>query len=137
MARSAYEVSERFNSILFRPERGIEPLLIADQYSSGSTCRLFLVRYVIGEGAGGESKRPVFKNELTGYDHESKLTYPTQEKHLEELQSIIESHMYAPTEAKLSRIVVRNLSTGAERPVKAIISEELLSRLVNLYEYAW
>jgi len=92
---------------------------------------------VIGEGAGGESKRPIFKNELTGYDYEMKLTYPTQERHLEELQSIMELYMYAPTEAKLSRIVVRNLSTGAERPVKAIISEELVSRLVNLYEYAW
>ena len=66
-----------------------------------------------------------------------KLTYSTQEKHLEELQSIIELYMYAPTEAMLSRIVVRNLSTRAERPVKAIISEELVSRLVNLYEYAW
>lgn len=137
MGPLVYELSERFHLLLFESEHGVEPILVVDQASSGSPRRLFLVRYVIGEGAGGESRRPVFKNELTGYDYEMKLTYPTQKERLKGLQSVMESYMYVPTEAVLSRVIVRNLSTGAERPMKAIISEGLVSRLVDLYEYAW
>ena len=91
---------------------GVEPILIADQVPSGLPCRFFPVWYVIGEGASGESNRPVFMNELTGYDYESRLIHPTQKEHLEEVQSIMESYMHA--------------SGGA-----------VLSGLVDLYEYAW
>jgi len=70
-----------------------------------------------------ESKRPVFKNELTGYDYEMKLTYPTQRERLEKLQSIMESFMYAPTEATLWRVPVRNQSAGCRR--KAYQSDNL------------
>jgi hypothetical protein len=137
MVPSVCELSERFYSKLFQLEDRLEPILIADQDSSGSPRRLFVVRYVIVESAGEENARPIFKDELTGYDYEMKLTYPTQKRHLEELQSIMESRMYAPSEAALSKIVARNLSTGQERPVKAVISDGLVSKLLDLYEYAW
>ena len=137
MESQTYEVSNRFHILLFQQEQGVEPILIADQEPVGEPHRLFLVRYVLGEGGGGESKRPVFKNELTGYDYEMKLTYPTQREGLEKLQSTVESFMYAPTEATLSRAPVRNQSAAAERPIKVIISKELVARLIDLYEYAW
>ncbi len=92
---------------------------------------------MIGEGAAGESSRLVFKNELTRYDYEMKLTHPTRKEHLEELQLIMESYKYAPRGAVLWRIVVRHLSTRLEESVKAIISERPASGLVDLYEYAW
>lgn len=109
-----YDLSDHFYSILFQSEHGVEPILIADQVPSGLPRRFFLVRYVTGDGAGEESNRPVFKNELTGYDYAMKLIHPTQKEHLEELQSIMESYMYVSSGAVLSRIVVRHLSTGLE-----------------------
>lgn len=130
-----YQLSGRFHSLLFQEEQGVEPIVIANQ--PGEPRRLFLVRYVLGEGGGGESKRPIFKNELTGYDYEMKLTYPTQMDRLERLQSTMESFMYAPTEAMLSKAVVRSQSDPAERPIKVIISEELVAKLIELYQYAW
>jgi len=137
MEPQTYEVSDRFHTFLFEQEQGVEPILIADQEPVGEPHRLFLVRYVLGEGGGGESKRPIFKNELTGYDYEMKLTYSTQRDHLEKLQSVMESFMYAPTEATLSKAPVRNQSVAAERPIKVIISKELVAKLIDLYEYAW
>jgi len=137
MEPQTYEVSDRFHTFLFEQEQGVEPILIADQEPVGEPHRLFLVRYVLGEGGGGESKRPIFKNELTGYDYEMKLTYSTQRDHLEKLQSAMESFMYAPKEATLSKAPVRNQSAAAERPIKVIISKELVAKLIDLYEYAW
>lgn len=137
MGSQTYEVSDRFHTLLFQQEQGVEPILIADQEPVGEPHRLFLVRYVLGEGGGGESKRPIFKNELTGYDYEMKLTYLTQRDRLEKLQSIMESFMYAPTEATLSKASVRSQSAAAERSIKVIISKELVAKLVDLYEYAW
>jgi hypothetical protein len=49
----------------------------------------------------------------------------------------MELYMYAAVEATLSRIIARNPSTGSEKLVKAIISDEFVSKLANLYEYAW
>ncbi len=49
----------------------------------------------------------------------------------------MESYTCASSGAELSRILVRHLSTGLEEPVKAIISERLVSGLVDLYEYVW
>jgi hypothetical protein len=98
---------------------------------------MFLVRYVVGEGGGGESRRPVFKNELTGYDCELKITYPTQKDHLEGLQSTMEGFMYAPLEATLSKASVRHQTLVSERSIKMIISEELVARRGEVYDYAW
>lgn len=137
MKTPAYELSQRLISIIFQSEQGIEPVLIADQASSEAPRRLFLVRYLVGEGAGGESGRPIFKNELTAYDYEMKLTYPTQTEGLDSLQGIMEAYMYASPEAILARALVRNPSTGEERYMKAVISDELVSKLASLYQYAW
>ena len=88
-------------------------------------------------GEGGENKRPIFKNELTGYDYEMKLTYPTQRDGLEGLQSIMESSMYGSTDSVLSRAVAQNMSSESEKIVKVIVSEALVARLVGLYNFAW
>ena len=78
MAPLVFELADNFYSALSKSESGVEPILIADRVSSASHGRLFLVRYILGEGAGGESRRPVFKNELTAYDYDMQLAYPTQ-----------------------------------------------------------
>lgn len=48
----AYCVSARFFKLLFAEERGVEPLLIVDQNPDQNPQRMFLVRYVVGEGGG-------------------------------------------------------------------------------------
>jgi hypothetical protein len=132
-----YELSNQLYSTLSQQDRSVDPLLIVDQVVTASPRRLFLVRYIIGEAGSGESKRPIFKNELTGIDYEMKITYATQTERLEGLQQTMEAYMYAPSNAKLSKVVVRNLTSSEEIQVKVIISEELVSKLVDLYEYAW
>lgn len=62
-----------------------------------------------------------------------KITYATQMEHLESLQQTMEAYMYAPLKAKLSKVIVRNLTSSEETQMKAIISEELVSKLVDLY----
>ena len=136
METSIYELSNQFHTFLFLEEQGVEPIMITDQTPVKGPLRLFLVRYVLG-GGGGESKRPIFKNELTGYDYEMKMIYPTQKDHLERLQPLMEAFMYASTQAMLSKGLIRNQSTAEERPIKVIVSEELVAELVDLYEYAW
>ena len=137
MQTSIYELSNQFHTFLFREEQGVEPIMITDQTPVKGPLQLFLVRYVLGEGGGGESKRPIFKSELTGYDYELKMTYPTQKDHLERLQPLMEAFMYASTQALLSKGLIRSQSIAEERPIKVIISEELVAELVDLYEYAW
>ncbi len=132
-----YELSKQLYSTLSQQDRGVEAILIADQAVTATPRRLFLVRYVIGKGGGGESKRPIFKNELTGFDYDMKVTYATQTERLESLQQTMEAYMYAPLKAKLSKVIVRDLTSTEEIEMKAIISEELVSKLVDLYEYAW
>jgi uncharacterized protein YoaH (UPF0181 family) len=92
---------------------------------------------LVAEGAGGEGGRPIFKNELTGYDYEMKLTYSTQTENLDRLQTVMEAGMYASSAAFLTRALIRNLSTGQERYMKAIISGKLVSEIAVLYRYAW
>jgi hypothetical protein len=133
----AYYLSDPFHKRLFINEQGVEPLLIADHDPLNSPQRIFLVRYVIGEGGGGESKRAIFKDELTEYDYELKLAYPTQRVQLEALQSILELSMYGSSEMQLSRVTAENMSTKEQRPIKALVSETLVAKLVALYEYAW
>jgi hypothetical protein len=137
LEQAVYRLSDRFHKLLFAEEQGVEPLLIADHDPRNSPQRIFLVRYVIGEGGGGESKRPVFKDELIGYDYEMKLTYPTQKTHLDGLQSILELSMYGSSEAQLSKAIVENSSTKEQRPIKAIVSEILVAKLVGLYRFDW
>jgi hypothetical protein len=68
-----YNISENFYKRLFVDERGLEPLLIAARANSPQ--RIFLVRYVIVEGAGAEGSCAVFKDELMGHDYEMKVLY--------------------------------------------------------------
>lgn len=135
MEHLRYEVSGKFHAILVQSEHGVEPILIADVNLTPS--RIFLVRYFLGEGGSGENSRPIFRNELTGYDYELRITYPTQKDHLEALQSMMEAFMYAPQQAVLSKALVKNQSTGSEMPIKMMISKELVKRLIEVYEYAW
>lgn len=137
MGTAVFQVSDVFHRLLFTDERGVEPLLIADQYPREGAQRLFLVRYIVGEGGGGESKRPIFKDELTGYDYGTKETYHTQKIHLEALQSSLESSMYGSSDAQLSKVIVENISTGEQRPIKALVSESLVEKLVALYGFGW
>jgi hypothetical protein len=131
-----YRFSEAFYTLLFG-EEGVEPLLIADRDPRNIPRRLFLVRYVIGEGGGGESKRPILKEELTGYDYEMKLIYPTQRVHLDALPSLLEPSMYGSPEAQMLRAAVENASTHVQRPIKVIVSEALIAKLIGLYRFAW
>ena len=132
-----YRISETFHERLFVDERGVEPLLIADRDPANSPQRIFLVRYVIVEGAGAEGSRAVFKDELTGYDYEMKMLYPTQKVQLEALQSTLEPSMYGSPESQLSRVMAENMSTKEQRPIKVVVSETLVAKLVGLYGYAW
>ena len=130
-------MSEEFFKLLFAGEHGVEPLLVADRYPDKSPQRLFMVRYVIGEGGGGESKRPIFKDELTGYDYEAKLTYPTQRVRLDALQSTLELSMYGSSDAEMVKAQVENAPTKEERFMKAMVSDVVVARLVGLYRFGW
>jgi len=137
METLVFRLSDSFLRLLFTEEHGVEPLLIADRGPDDYPQRIFLVRYIIGEGGGGESKRPIFKDELTGYDYELRLAYPTQRVQLETLQSALELSMYGSSEAQLLRATVEDLSTKEQRPIRAVVSESLVAKLVALYGYAW
>jgi hypothetical protein len=132
-----YRISENFHKRMFVDERGVEPLLITDRDPANSPQRIFLVRYVIVEGADAEGSRAVFKDELTGYDYEMKTLYPTQKGQLDALQSTLEPSMYGSPEARLSRVMTENISTKERRPIKVAVSETLVAKLVGLYTYAW
>ena len=119
--------------MLYSKNEDAEPLLIVDQASMPR--RLFVVRYYIG--GGGEFSRPLYKKELTGYDCEIGLLYPTQTTRLDTLQDLVESQTYGSSETILSRIVIRDASTGENLTLKAVISDALIEKLVGLYEFAW
>lgn len=137
MEPEVFHLSDPFHRLLFTDERGVEPLLIADHEPGKRPQRIFLVRYIVGEGGAGESKRPIFKDELTGYDCETQETYHTQKIRLEALQSTLESSMYGSSDAQLSKVIVENISTGEQRPIKALVSESLVEKLVALYGFGW
>jgi len=132
-----YRVSADFHKMVFLEEPGVEPLLIVDRQPQNSPQRIFMVRYIIGEGGGEEGRRPIFKDELTGYDCESNATYHTQKVDLENLQATLEPFMYGSHEAQYCKAMLENVSTGEQRPIKAIVSEKLVARLVDLYGYGW
>ena len=93
-----YRLSDRFHGFLFQQKEDAEPVLVIDQTASSSPRRLFCVRYIVGQGAGGESSRPIFRSELTAYDYETKTMYPTQKVRLERLQAVMEYAMYGQSE---------------------------------------
>ncbi len=115
----------------------MEPLLAADRHPDKSPQRIFLVRYVIGEGGGEESKRPIFKDELTGYDYEAQLRYPTLRVQLDALQSSLELSMYGSSEAEMAKTQIENATSKERRSIKVIVSEALVARLIGLYPFAW
>jgi len=130
-------VSADFHKLVFLQEPGVEPLLVVDNDSHNCPLRIFIVRYIIGEGGGEEGRRPIFKDELTGYDCESSTTYRTQRVDLENLQATMEPFMYGSHEADYCKVILENASTGEQRPIKAIVSEKLVASLVGLYGYGW
>jgi len=132
-----YRISDNFHKRLFVDELGVQPLLIADREPGNSPQRIFLVRYVIVEGAGAEGSRAVFKDELSGYDYDMKILYPIQKVQLEALQSTLEPSMYGSPGVQLSRVMAENMSTKEQRPIKVVVSETLVAKLVGLYAYAW
>ena len=93
-----------------------------------------MVKYVLG--AYDENSRLVFKNELTGYDYEQQIVYPTQKTQLDHLQRALESFTYGSPGTLLSRAEVRN-SKGQKTTVKVIISHELISKIIDMYQFAW
>jgi hypothetical protein len=131
-----YELPDTFYNLMLGLEEG-EPILVTDRVSRDHPRRLFLVRYLRSEVGSGETTRPIFRNELTGYDYETRLTYPTQREHLDMLQSTMESYTHGSSQAQLFPAVVQNMSTRARTSVRVIASEHLFSMLVGLYEFAW
>ncbi len=132
-----WSISDGFYRLLFAEERGVEPLLVADRSPDKSPQRIFLVRYVIGEGGGGESERPIFKDELTGYDYEAQLRYPSLRVQLDRLQSSLELSMYGSSEAEMVKTQIENAISKERRSIKVIVSEALVARLIGLYPFAW
>lgn len=127
-----YIVSDSFYSQLFA--KGSEPLLIVDGENNQTPEKVFVVRYTLG--SAGEYSRPIFKNELVGYDYDQQIIYPKQSNKLDSLQSTIEALAYGSPKSKLARVKVEN-SKGETATVKVIISKELISKIINVYQYAW
>jgi hypothetical protein len=132
MDRLRYAVSDSFYTQLF--SQGSEPLLIVDGEPNGVPAKMFVVRYIVG--SAGEHGRPIFRNELTGYDYEQQIIYPKQNAELDGLQSTIEDHAYGSPKSRLARVKIGN-SKGETATVKVIISNELVSKIINVYQYAW
>jgi hypothetical protein len=126
-----YVVSDSFYSLLANHDS--IPILIVDGEPS-SPRRMFLVKYVLG--AAGENTRLIFKNELTGYDYEQQITYSTQKNQLDGLQSELESFAFGSSQARLSYVEIEN-SKGQGATVRAIVSNELLSAIIGMYQFAW
>ena len=88
-----------------------------------------MVRYDLG--AHGENSRPVFKN-----DYERQIVYPTQKKLRDQLQSAMEGFIYGSHKALLSRAEIAN-SMGEMTVVRVLVSSELFSKIINMYQFAW
>jgi hypothetical protein len=132
LGRPKYIVSDSFYVLLM--DQDSESILIGDDGLNSSPRRLFVVKYVLG--AAGENSRLIFKNELTGYDFEQQIVYPTQKAQLDHLQSALESFAYGSPKTRLSRVEIEN-SKGQQATVKLIISHELVSEIIEMYQFAW
>ena len=93
-----------------------------------------MVKYLLG--AVGENTRLILRNELTGYDYEQQVIYPTQKAELDQLQSLFESFVYGSLQARLSHVDIEN-SGDQKLTVKVIMSNELVSAIIDLYQFAW
>ena len=133
LSHEVLEVSSKLHSMLYSKNEDAEPLLIVDQMSMPR--RLFVVWYYVG--GGGEFSRPLYKKDLTGYDCEIGLLYPTQTTRLDTLQDLVESQTYGSSETILSRIIIRDASTRGNLTLKALVSKLLVEKLVALYDFAW
>ena len=129
MDRQKYVVSDSFYSLLANDDSN--PILIVDELSAPQ--RMFLTKYVIG--AVGENVRLIFKNELTGYDYEQQITYPTQIEQLDYLQSLLESFAYGSFQT-LSNVEIGN-SRNQKIIIRVITSNDLVSAIIGLYKFAW
>jgi len=127
--RQKYVVSDSFYSLLANDDSN--PILIVDELSAPQ--RMFLTKYVIG--AVGENVRLIFKNELTGYDYEQQITYPTQIEQLDYLQSLLESFAYGSFQT-LSNVEIGN-SRNQKIIIRVITSNDLVSAIIGLYKFAW
>ena len=128
--RQRYVISDSFYSLIAR--NGSNPVLIVDDPNSPS--RVFLVKYVVG--AVGENARLIFKNELTGYDFEQQMIYPTQTMHLDKLQNLLESAIYGSDPTRMARFEIEN-SMNQRVATKVIVSKDLVSAIIDLYQFAW
>jgi len=128
----SYTVSDLFYAQLFNQDS--EPLLIVDGEADGVPEKIFVVRYILG--SAGENSRPIFRDELTGYDYEQQIIYPKQNVDVERLQSTIEALAYGSPKSRVARVKIGN-SKGEKATVKVIISNELVSKIINVYQYAW
>ena len=129
MDRQNYVVSDLFYSLLANDDS--KPVLIVDDVSSPR--RVFLVKYVLG--AVGENARLIFRNELTGYDYEQQIIYPTQKEQLDYLQSLLESFAYGSFQT-LSNVEIGN-SRNQKVTIRVITSNDLVSAIIDLYKFAW
>jgi len=127
--RQKYVVSDSFYSLLANDDSN--PILIVDELSAPQ--RMFLTKYVIG--AVGENVRLIFKNELTGYDYEQQIIYPTQIEQLDYLQSLLESFAYGSFQT-LSNVEIGN-SRNQKVIIRVITSNDLVSAIIGLYKFAW
>jgi len=130
-------VSERFLRRVFYSEQGVEPVIVSDALPEGGPMVMFLVRYIIGEGAGGEIRRPIFRNELVGYDYGAQLDYPVQDRGLENLQFLMEPYIYGTATGDRYLATIQSPAPNSSRSVKAIVSKQLVEELMRLYDYAW
>ena len=129
MDRQKYVVSDSFYSLLVSDDSN--PILIVDELCPPR--RMFLAKYTIG--AVGENARLMFKNELTGYDYEQQITYPTQKAQLHYLQRLLESFAFGSFQT-LSNIEIGN-SRNQNVTIRVITSNDLVSAIIGLYQFAW
>ena len=129
MDRQKYVVSDFFYTLLVNDDS--HPVLIVDELRAPR--RMFLAKYDVG--AVGEDARLMFKNELTGYDYEQQITYPTQKVQLDYLQSLLESFAYGLFQT-LSNVEIGN-SRNQKISIRVITSIDLVSAIIGLYQFAW
>jgi hypothetical protein len=132
-----YVVSERFLRRVFYSEQGVEPIIVSDGLPEADPKVMFLVRYIIGEGAGGEIRRPIFRSELAGYDYGARLDYPIQDRGLENLQFLMEPYIYGTATGDRHVVIIQSPAPNSSRSVKVIVSRQLVEELMRLYDYAW
>ena len=87
-------------------------------------------------GAYGENSRLIFRNEITSYDYERQIVYPTQKTQGDQLQSTMDAFVYGSHETLLSRAEIGN-SMGQKTIVSVITSNELVSKITDIYQFAW